>query len=201
MKRLERLALWLLITAGLCSCVKTSEVKADEKLAIQEEKKTAATQSITETVQTGPSETVIYKFAPPDENEPVPGNAGPPVVAETEASTPDRHGREQGGARVRPISDPSSSLPVSDGLPPHGPLVEMQIIRTGPTLATKAATSTASSCEDLGLNLEKHTQTKTATRYGPPLWLLALLAAALALVGWLVWRFSLFGRIAAFLRG
>lgn len=199
MRLASRAALWLLLTVGLCSCTRTVEVKAETHETALLVEKQLSKEKVVETVQRGPSETVIYKFAPPEENKPVSGNAGPPVVVEAEARTPNRHWPVM-TTSVRPISDPRSNPPVSDGLPPHGPLVEMDVIHTGPSIATKATEATASSSATQAIKLDSKTETTTKTRYGPPLWLLALLAAALALVVWLAFKFSLFGRIAAFLK-
>lgn len=177
---------FLLVAALLVNCTRTVEVKAETHETASLVEKQLSKEKVVETVQVGPETitTTVEEF-----------EIAPPLLLSSGQHLPSFDGPEQSAG-------PVSARGAAPIMPPAPILVKRTITvdQRGPSIDTKASEATASSSATQAIKLDSKTETTTKTRYGPPLWLLALLAAALALVVWLVWRFSLFGRIAAFFR-
>lgn len=195
MKRLEQLAVLALLTLGFCGCTRTSEVKTDEKLAVQEEVHEKGRERTSETVQTGPGETTIYKFALPQA----------PIDAEDHEQWGDDNSADAAlGASVgHPSVQPSASKMQQahremhdDGLPPHGPLVELDVIDTGPVLDTKSAVTQTAKTASLAEKQESKIDKTKTTKWGLPWWLWALGACGVAL-GIAIVRKTLLGKAVA----
>lgn len=175
---------WLTFLVVCIACTRTTETKTDEHLALKEHGTTKAAEHSTEVVQTGPGRTVVYKFAPLEEKSGAGFTPASPRVG-TSASS---------GSGVRPAAAAPAHQdhPAADGLPAHGALVEMDIIDTGSVVDTKANDSTASTCEDLGLNLTKHSERDTRTTPALSSWLFWILIAAgvVVVAGGVAWKFK-----------
>lgn len=186
MTRLERLALWALLTLGLCGCTRTVETRAESALRADVATRAEAAETVDEVVQTGPSTKTIYRFALPDaaeQMEPAGANAAPigavlgvPPAAKAKVARP--------------------ALAHADGLPAHGPLVEVEIDQTGPILAAKHIAAQQATATTATIVATAKTAQRATTSYWPPAWLLATLAGLLALGlallrGWLKMPFGL----------
>lgn len=186
MRRARPYLLMALFGLLIC-CTRTSEVKTSEKTAFQSELKGREREQITETVKTAGGRTTVYKFALPEESGQFVGHAGPTVLAEEGASTP-KPARDAMRSRVRPTADPRNSTPTIDNLPPHGPLVEMDVTETGPSESTKTDNTQKAVAASLTEKQEKASDTKKRTSYWPPLWLILVGLLVLGLGGWALKR-------------
>lgn len=190
MRRLKKLAVWAFCTYCFCGCTRTVEVKAETHETASLVEQQLSKEKVVETVQVGP-ETITTTVEEYEPCEPTECDASPDGGAP--AAIPTLNGG---------IAPTRSAAAVRGA--PHAPILLKRTVtvdQRGPSIDTKATEATASSSATQAIKLDSKTETTTKTRYGPALWLLALLAAALALVGWLAFKFSLFGRIAAFLKG
>lgn len=180
MIRPGRLALWTFLAATLCACTFTRDKKADEHLALQEHQEHQAAVHETETVQTG-SETITTTIEEYEAEEPPQVPAGPQAAAAQEGSQhPD--GRP---APVRPL------------------LVKRTVTvdQRSPVIATKAREVLETGAEDVGLDMTRHTEddAKTSPALAGYLWMV-LAAAVVAGAAWAAWKFSLPGKILAWLK-
>lgn len=185
MRRLHRLAVWILLTIGLCGCTFSKEKKEDEHLALQEHATRKGEQQATETVRTGPETITTTTEEYEDTNEPPQVPAAPP----------------DGGL---PLWCCSSTVDQMRALRPIGRVLVKRTVtvdQRGPVVAIKASSATESGCEDVGLDLTKHTEddSNTSPALAGYLWM-ALAVAAVVGAGWLAWKFSLPGKIMAVIR-
>lgn len=182
MKPLEKMAVLALLTLGFCGCTRTSEVKAEEKIAVQEEVKARSTEQTAETVQTGP-ETITTTVEEYEEPENATGSA--PV------------------SRVEPVGKSDNAPmahPTAEGatIRPPGVLVKRTVVvdQRGPVLDTKSAVTQTAKTASLTGKQESTSDTKKSTKWGVPRWLWALGACGVAL-GIAIVRKTLLGKAVA----
>lgn len=157
-------------------CTRTSEVKTDDKLDVQQEVKARSTEQTAETVQTGPETitTTTEEYTDADVPDAVVGPA--PGVAARSAGA------------VVPVR---AQLPASR-------LVKRTVTvdQRGPVLDTKNAVTQTAKDTSLAEKQEKASDTKKKTSYWPPWWVWALGACGVAL-GIAVARKTLLGKAVA----
>lgn len=172
---MRRLALLLV----LCACTFTRDKKSDEHLTLQEHATQQGEQQATETKTRGPTDitTNIDTRQLAVEVEDADGGLELAVVPE------DRPLKLAPGSRV------IGSVPLSE-------TTSQRTEHQAGVVVAKASSATESGCEDVGLDLTKHTETKTKDTPALAGWLwIALAVAAVAGVGWAAWKFSLPGKI------
>lgn len=149
-------------------------MKAEQNLAIDEEKKSASKEEVVEKVVVGASETRVYKFALPDALMAleVGSGEGPPTQPENVASSRGRPRRD-----ARP-----------ENLPPHGPLVELDVTTTAPTTIDRLENATQTAAASLSETQEQHSEKETHTKWGLPWWLYVVGVGGLACASWLLWK-------------
>lgn len=172
MTRLERLVLWLLLGYGFCGCTRTVETRAESTLQATQAVQEKASETTTETVQTGPETitTTVEEWA-----------AAPAAQVSS---------RNQAAAdHPRPGAESAAAPPI---------LVKRTVTvdRRGPILDVKASVETSSLKSQQSIQATTKTATKATTSYWPPAWLLATLAGLLTLGlallrGWLKMPFGL----------
>jgi hypothetical protein len=153
-----------------CGCKTTSKIEKQETSASGATEVSRLEKEVTQSVRTGPEDETIYRFALPESThgQPVQGaNKGTSQGTEPDAA-------REGGKAVSPAKpeywrrNGSAGVVNStteflsghdDGLPPHGPLVEIDVIHRGSssadthetakeaTAATRTATSTSEATE------------------------------------------------------
>lgn len=165
----------------LCACTFTRDKKADEHLTLQEHATQQGEQQATETKTKGPTDITT--------------NTDTRQLA-IEVEDPD------GGIELAVVSK-DRPLKLAPGSRVIGsvPLSETTVQRTehqAGTVDTKASSATENGCEDVGLDLTKHTEddSNTSPALAGYLWMV-LAVAAVAGAGWLAWKFSLPGKILA----
>lgn len=171
---LMRLALLLACSA----CTRTVETRSESSSSAVQQEQASQKERVVETRTEGPGRTVVYKFAPPKDA---------PESADAEAPSVRRVPQESQGLPVaaegagRSARRTPSPGPTPDSLPPHGALVEMDVIDTGPIVDSKSTVETSS----LKANSEVHTAPQTASRekdgWKLPWWLYIAGAGLLAL--------------------
>lgn len=188
MKWLDRLAVWALLTIGLCACTFTRDKKDDEHLAVHEHQEQKLDRQSNEVKQSGP---------------------------ETITTTVEEYEVESAGiepalpANVAPEMDQPGIGPSASTKPPRNQATAAHVLvkrtvtvdQRGPVVDTKTVQAQETGCEDLGLDMTRHTETtsKTSPALAGYLWM-ALAAAAVAGAGWLAWKFSLPGKLLALIR-
>lgn len=185
MTRLARLAVRLLLGYGFCGCTRTVETRAESTLQATQAVHEKASETIDETVRTGPSTTTVYKFALPEDKDWRPA----PVANRTSAPLgvpnvgPKAHAED-----LRPAHEVGATGPYGaiDPLPFHGPLVEMDVTQTGEILASNHAAAQQAMNSEASVAATTKTATKATTSYWPPWYLLAGGAGLLALAAWLL---------------
>lgn len=198
--------MFLLLALAAVDCTRTVETRSEsavqETAAVHER----ASSTLDEVVQTGPSTTTVYKFAPPEtgsagENTSSPASsdgrsaAAGPSVNWRRAPISNRSSARLGVPSVHDVGA-SGPYAASGSLLAHGPLVEMDVIQTGPILDTKRqADKEASSATQTVKTEEKAaTKTKTAPALSGYLWM-ALAAVVVGGIGWAAWKLSPLGKI------
>lgn len=167
------------VLAICAACTFTRDKKTDEHLTVQEHATQQGEQQAAETKTKGPTDITT--------------NTETRQLA-VEVEDPD------GGIELALVSK-ENPLKLAPGSRVIGsvPLSETTVQRTehqAGTVDTKASSATESGCEDVGLDLTKHTETKTKDAPALAGWLwIALAVAAVAGVGWVAWKFSLPGKV------
>lgn len=168
MKRLERIAVTLWLAAfGLCGCTRTKEVHEREHVEQQATVQTATEQHIVEVRQEGPSDEVIYKFAPPaPEVVSAPSNA---AAADSTSGTTggERPARNRRWVQAAPPAAALQGGSIPDQLPPHGPLIEMDVMHQGPVTDTKTAEAKGASSAAVAAVTDAKLDEKQQTKTGP----------------------------------
>lgn len=185
---MKRLALWLLLGYALCGCTRTVEVKAETHAELQQETRQRETQAVSSTVQTGPETitTTVEEFEMPQ---------GSPLAGDT---APNRVLTISELADARPTMFPADA----QKMPPAAVMVKRTVIvdQRGPVVATTRAVDKEIANTTLAAKVDEKKDLKRTTRYGPAWWVWVSAAVALGLAVWLVWRFSLPGKIVAAVR-
>lgn len=201
----------LLLALAAVNCTRTVETRSESAVQATAAVQETASSALDEVVQTGPSTTTVYKFALPD-NGGDDAKGVPSVPLGTTEGSNDGEELLQGGLYdsavgahpfgqwlppPRQHETPRSNLDQhADNLPPHGPLVEMDVIQTGPILDTKRQTSAEASSATQTVKAEKKatTKTKTAPALSAYVWM-ALAALVVGAIGWAAWKLSPLGKI------
>lgn len=172
---------WLAVVL-ICGCTFSKEKKEDEHLAVQEHATQKLDEQSTETKQSGPETitTTTEEYEDADE----PGDV--------------RGGDLDGGLPVGPVHQPGHQV---DAPRPIGRVLVKRTVtvdQRGPVVDTKTVQAQETGCEDVGLDLTRHTETKTkdAPALAGYLWM-ALAAAVVAGGAWAAWKFSLPGKLLA----
>lgn len=175
---------WLALIA-IFGCTRSSEVKTEAKTELRAE------ENVTQTVQTGPSETTIYKFALPSPTANIEG---------TDSNTPHEDARPVAFVSLKKTAQPGSAPAVPtelkssqhmDLLPPHGPLVEMDVIRTEGSLSTTVAAATTTAATDSHSDATKASSVGLSWKFYAAGVLVVLLLAGAAYVLWRAKMFTL----------
>lgn len=163
MTRLERLAVWALLTLGLCGCTRTVETRSESALRADVATRAEAATSTTETVTSGP-ETITTTT---EEYEvgaaPI---SGPPLLSASETA-----------------GDAGSSTARAVPLPPRAALIKRTVVvdQRGPVVDTRHEVGTASRTATATLVATAKTTRAERTSYWPPWWL--WLAGAVLVLG------------------
>lgn len=192
MTRLERLAIWALLTLGFCGCTRTTETRSESAVQATAAVQEKASSTLDEVVQTGPSTTTVYKFALPESGKTKAGLAS----SDPSGMPPDQDDYSALVSSARHSVATGRTVQRTDHLPTHGALVEMDVIQTGPVLDTKRQTSAEASSATQTVKSEEKATTKTKTAPALSLYVwLALAVVVLALIGWAAWKMSPLGKI------
>lgn len=186
MRPAERLALWVLLTLGLCGCTFSKEKKEDEHLAVQEHATQKADVRETETKQTGP-ETITTTIEEYDDGD---SGVGPGA---------------DGGVTWSGVTLGAPVVAGREAAPPVGPRHYKKttiVDQRGAVTDTKAREAEEIGTEDVGLDMTYHGETKTKDAPALAGWLwIAVAVAAVAGLGGAAWKFSLPGKVLSLLRG
>lgn len=171
MRLRDRVALWALLTVGLCGCATTKQIKAEEHEQLKVDETDKATKHEAETTTTAPTDSSSSSQVE---------DLG--VIAQA----------ADGSITVARV-DSAHPLKLAAGSKVMGTVPLREVEQKSAThQGGSTDTKTTDSCEDVGLNLEKRTDKKAEehdkTSYWPPWWVFAGGAALLAAAGALAWK-------------
>lgn len=199
MRLRDRVALWALLTIGLCGCTRTKDVRAEEHATLQETRSATHDNTVDEKRASSSAETLTK--APTD----VESKSDTRELA-VEVQAPDGSLTLARVSRAHPLklaagSKVIGSVPVVERTGQRdehrgGSVDEKQVNGN----AEKHAEAKGASSAALAATDDKKLEEKTTTRWGPPWWVWALLAAGVAGAAWAAWRFSLPGRVFGWLK-
>lgn len=183
MRLRDRVALWALLTVGLCGCATTKQIKTEEHEQLKVDETDKATKHEAETTTTAPTDSSSSSQVE---------DLG--VIAQA----------ADGSITVARV-DSAHPLKLAAGSKVMGTVPLREVEQKSAThQGGSTDTKTTDSCEDIGLNLSalknKKSEEDDKTSYWPPWWLFAGGAALLACVAWAAWKFSVPGQVLGWLK-